>query len=75
MTIRELIAHLKKYSPEMRVLVPGYEGGYNDVQFFNERKIALNVHTQDYMGAHDDVEGLGDGEVALVVSGENGNAD
>jgi len=38
MTIAELIATLSEYPPDMRVLVNGYEGGFDDA-FFDEPKL------------------------------------
>lgn len=73
MNIEELIAHLKNYPPHMRVIVKGYEGGYNDIMSLMEKHIALNVHSEDYYGAHDDAED-GKGIAALLLYGTNTNA-
>ena len=73
MNIEELIAQLKAYPPQMRVIVQGYEGGYNDIVSLMDKHIALDVHPEDYYGAHDDAE-AGKGISALLLYGTNTNA-
>ena len=46
MTVNELIEQLKNYPGDMRVLVPGYEGGYNDTGLKTE-EIAFNFPKND----------------------------
>ncbi|MEY3827558.1 MAG: hypothetical protein RLZZ148_2378 [Cyanobacteriota bacterium] len=53
MTIKELIKILSQYDPETRVVVSGYEGGYNDLLEVEPLSIKLNVNTKWYYGAHD----------------------
>ena len=54
MTINELIEQLKNYPGDMRVLVPGYEGGYNDTGLKTE-EIVFNFPKNDawYYGPHE----------------------
>jgi hypothetical protein len=54
MTINELIEQLKSYPGDMRVLVPGYEGGYNDAGLKTE-EIVFNFSKNDawYYGPHE----------------------
>ena len=75
MNVQELITALQSYSPEMRVIVRGYEGGYHDLTSPKETAIRLNVHERDcwYYGPHEDADyslGNQDGalETALLVT-------
>ena len=54
MTVSELIEQLKSYPADMRVLVPGYEGGYNDTGLKTE-EIVFNFSKNDawYYGPHE----------------------
>ena len=57
MTVDELIQLLAKHPPDLRVVVDGYEDGYDDLSPEQLRivKISLNTGTREYVGAHDDV--------------------
>ncbi|MDX2213086.1 MAG: hypothetical protein SFY66_07335 [Oculatellaceae cyanobacterium bins.114] len=44
MNIRELIETLSQFDPDMRVVVAGYEGGFNDITQIQPCEIRLNVH-------------------------------
>jgi hypothetical protein len=54
MTIAELIEALQEFNPNTRVLVRGYEGGYDDVAVSEIVPVILNVHREWYYGKHDD---------------------
>jgi len=56
MTIAELIEELKNYPQDTRVVVSGYEGGVNDVDYVKETEIYLNYNTASYYGKHEEVE-------------------
>ena len=58
MNVRQLIEKLKEHPPEMRVIVDGYEGGYNDLESLKTTQIRLNVHDKDewWTGRHDDAD-------------------
>jgi hypothetical protein len=43
MTIAELIEELQKYPQDTRVVVCGYEGGVNDVDYVEETEIYLKL--------------------------------
>lgn len=57
MTINELIEALERYPGDMRVLVSGYEGGYNDAGLKTE-EIIFNYSKNDawYYGPHECVK-------------------
>jgi hypothetical protein len=58
MNVGQLIEQLKNYPQDLRVVVRGYEGGYNDVDTFENLKIVLNYHEEWYYGKHEDAESL-----------------
>lgn len=76
MTVAELMKFLGDYPPELRVVVPGYEDGYDDVdrRRIAVREIRLDVYTKWYYGRHGDAEDPGPGAVvsALVLGRDNG---
>lgn len=47
MTVEELIKHLSSQDPLLRVVVQGYEGGYDEVESTPLVPIAKNKHKQD----------------------------
>jgi hypothetical protein len=55
MKVKTLIALLSKHDPEARVLVDGYECGYDDLHAKRIRpvRVVLNVYRQDYAGPHE----------------------
>lgn len=69
MTIRELIAHLDQYPPDVRIVVSGYEGGYNDVTILKTVQIKPDARTEWWMGQHEEAEEKG--EMALLLAGKN----
>ena len=65
MTVKQLIKVLRQIEDqETRVMVTGYEGGYNDIVIGNGIdnntpaivNVALDVNTEWYYGAHERVE-------------------
>ncbi len=73
MTVSELINELQKISPDTRILIRGYEDGYNDILKLIPMKIKLNVNEHWYEGAHektDDDKGID----AIDLFGNNKNA-
>ena len=63
MTIQELVAMLQGYPPELRVVVNGYEDGYDDLTpgQLSAVKIALNTGKNEWEGEHGDPDGAADG--------------
>ena len=57
MTVKELIHLLETHPPDLRVVVDGYEDGYDDLtpERLQMVKISLNTGTREYVGRHDDV--------------------
>ncbi len=54
MNVNQLIKRLQMYPPDLRVVVRGYEGGYDDVNNFEQLKIVLDYHSEWYYGKHED---------------------
>jgi hypothetical protein len=56
-TVGDLVELLLRLPPETRVMVSGYEGGYDDANSNPEiTKIALNVNGPWYYGPHDSAD-------------------
>jgi hypothetical protein len=53
MTVSELIEELKNYPSNMRVVIPGYEGGEEDIINLEVVKLKLDVHKEWYYGSHE----------------------
>ena len=69
MNIADLIAQLQKHSPQTRVLVQGYEDGYDNVTTTKTVFVKPNPDAEWYNGTY--VEGDGTGaENAVVVFSE-----
>ena len=60
MTAQELMKLLKTYPPDLRVVVNGYEEGYDDLSpvQIHVVKISLNTGKHPWEGAHGDPDGL-----------------
>jgi hypothetical protein len=58
MNVGQLIEQLKNYPQDLRVVVSGYEGGYNDVDQFENIKIVLDYHQEWYYGKHESAESI-----------------
>ena len=56
MTVEELIAILQEHPSDLRVVVNGYEDGFDDLtpEKITVTSIALNTGREDYEGAHGD---------------------
>lgn len=54
MTVAELITKLQALpNHNLRVVVRGYEAGYNDITELEELKLKLNVYNNVYYGDHE----------------------
>ena len=56
MTVGELIQHLERYPPDMRVVVNGYEEGYDDLspEQISIVRILLDTGVHAWEGRHGD---------------------
>ena len=54
MTVKELMEFLEKYPDDLRVVVNGYEDGYDDIspERISTRKIELDAGKHDWEGQH-----------------------
>ena len=73
MTAAELILELQKLKPDTRIVIRGYEDGYNDILQLRPVKIKLNVNEHWYVRAHD-ASTDADAVDAMDLNGENKNA-
>lgn len=58
MNVKQLKAALADLPDSLMVVVPGYEGGYNEVRKLDRVKLRLDYYSQWYYGDHEDVEYL-----------------
>lgn len=58
MQVRELIERLQQMDPDLRVVTPGYEGGYNDVSTIMDIELVLNHNDSPYYGPHEEVSSV-----------------
>ena len=69
MTVQELINRLSQLPPETRVVVEGYETGYNDILEFKGLLLTLDRGENWWDGQHEEAK---DGnEVAVALLGKN----
>ncbi|PSB24026.1 hypothetical protein [Stenomitos frigidus] len=52
MNVRELIEALSQFDPETRVVVAGYEEGFNDITQVQAEQIRLNAYRDWFYGSH-----------------------
>ena len=52
MNVEELMKILKAMPPKSRVIIEGYEGGYDDILVVKKIPIRLNANKEDQLGAH-----------------------
>jgi hypothetical protein len=70
MTIADLIALLQKFPPQTKVLVQGYEDGYDNITAVKSVPVKPNPDAQWYNGTYVDAEGSGAENAVLVFSEE-----
>ena len=60
MTVGQLTRLLQSYPQDMRIVVDGYEDGYDDLspEQIAVAKIALNIGKHGWEGMHGDLRGL-----------------
>ena len=59
MTMKELVELLRKYPDDLRVVVNGYEDGFDDLspERISVIKIQLDTQIHDWEGQHSDLHG------------------
>ena len=68
MTVAEIIEMLKSYAPETRVVVQGYEDGYDDIASVRLVAIKTNANPEWYYGQHGDAgDGVDGVEQAVLL--------
>ena len=62
MTVKSFKELLNRYPENLRVVVNGYEDGYDDLaqERISVRKIQLNTQIHDWEGQHSDFDRLGE---------------
>lgn len=70
MTVNELIAELRKQPPETRVVVSGYEEGFDDISRLTSISIAPKPNAKEWEGRWQDKES---GEAAILLFGRGRN--
>jgi hypothetical protein len=73
MTVKELIEALQNYPPDTRVIVMGYESGYDDITLVKQIAILPEEKPAWYIGRFDDAPqgNAGQAEQAVLVYGRN----
>jgi hypothetical protein len=73
MTVSELIQELQTYPPDARVVVLGYESGYDDITKVKEIAILPEENPSWYKGRYDDAppEAAEQAERVVLVYGRN----
>lgn len=70
MTAQELIQHLQTLPPDTKIVVRGYEDGYNDILKLKTVKIKLNPNANVWDGEYEDSNDIG-ATPAVDLFGEN----
>lgn len=68
MTVGQLIDYLSSYNPDLRVLVDGYESGYDDLSMFTRRVADQGYEEPTVLGKYDDEPSDAAGFPALILS-------
>ena len=66
MTVKELITELQKQPPDTRVVVSGYEQGFDDISRLASISIAPKPNAKEWEGLWQDEES---GELAVLLFG------
>ena len=53
MKVSELINFLSKFDPSTRVMLKGYEEGYDDLKEVKEKDVVLNFYNDWWNGEHE----------------------
>ena len=66
MTVQELIAELEKYPQHQRVVVPGYEDVFEDIDSLQKLKLKSFEPAAWYYGRYDNADEGGEPAILLV---------
>lgn len=69
-TVKQLIEVLSKYPEGHRVVISGYEGGFEDVAIISPIELDLNVHEEWWFGKHEAAEKGAKGVPAVLIMGK-----
>lgn len=72
MTAQQLINHLQTLPPDTKIVVRGYEDGYNDILNLKEVNIKPKTDAYWYDGEYEDCDDA-DALTAIDLYGENQN--
>lgn len=72
MTAQQLIQQLQTLAHNTKIVVRGYEDGYNDILKLKEVKIKLNPNAYRWLGEYEDSQDA-DAITAIDLYGENQN--
>lgn len=72
MTVAELLKQLQSFPPDTKVVVRGYENGYNDILKFRVQKIKPNPTTHWFDGEYEESDDA-DAIDSIDLYGENQN--
>ncbi len=53
MTASELIRELEKYPPDVRIVVAGYESGFDDIETIKEISVKIYPKKQEWDGKYE----------------------
>ena len=62
MNVQELIEKLKLFAPETKVVIPGYEGGLDDLCGVDFAKVSIYTNPSTYFGKYTEIIGGEEGE-------------
>ncbi len=71
MTAGELIRKLKQIHPETRIVVAGYESGFNDIATLKQINLKLNASDKWYYGQHREEDDFENAISGVALIGEN----
>ena len=56
MNVKQLIYELQQLDPSLMITRPSYEGGLEEIAYFRQINLDLNVHKAWYYGPHEENE-------------------
>jgi len=71
MTVKELISELESLSPDLIVVVRGYENGFNDVVAVKSRKVLDTAKAEWWDGRYQETDEAAGSIKAVELFGDN----